>query len=332
LGFQKEVGMRRLAAGLLLLLSTTSLSGQQVPDSAFHFQNPYPAFDPGSGPRICIDGAHHNFHRIDGRYLAFATLLREDGYRVQEILTEFSPETLDECEVLVIANAAAAVNAEDRSYPHPSAFSKEEINAVLGWVRAGGGLFLVVDHAPWPGAAADLSVLLGFALFDGYVGAGVFGSLDDEAIEEAAEIFDLTPEELRNAFGGPGKLGQHPILSGSSPREAINSVYTGTGHAFFPSESVDPILTLGVAPGTVMIYLHLPEVSQEEWPGFSLSGWLQAGARDFGEGRVVVLGEASTCSAQLAGPQRTPMGMNSPLAKQNAQFCLNVVHWLSGLL
>jgi hypothetical protein len=46
----------------------------------------------------------------------------------------------------------------------------------------------------------------------------------------------------------------------------------------------------------------------------------------------VVLGEAAMCTAQLAGPQHVPMGMNNPLAPQNAQFCLNVVHWLSGLL
>lgn len=324
--------MRRLAVGLLLLLPTTALSGQQVPDSAFHFPNPDPAYELGSGPRLCIDGAHHNFHRIDGRYLAFATLLREDGYRVEEIRAPFTPENLHECAVVVIANAAAAVNAEDRSYPHPSAFSKEEINAVLGWLRAGGGLFLIVDHAPWPGAAADLAMLLGFSLFDGYVGAGVFGSLDDEAIREGAELFDVTPEELRNALGGSGKLGQHPVLTGRNPREVINSVYTGTGHAFFPSESVEPILTLGDTRGAIMLYLNLPEVSQEEWPSFSLSGWLQAGAREFGAGRVVLLGEASTCTAQLAGQQRLPMGMNSPLARQNPQFCLNAVHWLSGIL
>jgi hypothetical protein len=51
-----------------------------------------------------------------------------------------------------------------------------------------------------------------------------------------------------------------------------------------------------------------------------------------GQGRAVVLGEAAMCTAQLAGPQRVPMGMNNPSAPQNAQFCLNVVHWLSGLL
>ncbi|MCH7766830.1 MAG: hypothetical protein IH916_09770, partial [Acidobacteria bacterium] len=44
------------------------------------------------------------------------------------------------------------------------------------------------------------------------------------------------------------------------------------------------------------------------------------------------LGEAAMCTAQVSGPERRPMGMNHPKAPQNAQFCLNVVRWLSGLL
>ena len=37
-------------------------------------------------------------------------------------------------------------------------------------------------------------------------------------------------------------------------------------------------------------------------------------------------------SAQVSGPDRTPMGMNHPSAGQNVQFLLNVVHWLTGVL
>jgi hypothetical protein len=45
-----------------------------------------------------------------------------------------------------------------------------------------------------------------------------------------------------------------------------------------------------------------------------------------------VFGEAAMFSAQVAGPQRPPMGMKDPAAPQNAQFLLNVLHWLSGSL
>ena len=45
---------------------------------------------------------------------------------------------------------------------------------------------------------------------------------------------------------------------------------------------------------------------------------------------VVLLGEAAMLSAQRAGPEAAPMGMNAPGAEQNAQFALNVLHWLAG--
>jgi hypothetical protein len=51
-----------------------------------------------------------------------------------------------------------------------------------------------------------------------------------------------------------------------------------------------------------------------------------------GKGRVAIFGEAAMFSAQLGGPQKLPMGMNAPVAKQNPQFLLNVMHWLSVLL
>jgi hypothetical protein len=73
------------------------------------------------------------------------------------------------------------------------------------------------------------------------------------------------------------------------------------------------------------------EAKPEEYPRFAVAGWLQGGVRRVAAGRVALLGEAAMCSAQWAR-QRIPMGMNMPFAGQNARFCLNAVHWLSGLL
>lgn len=59
---------------------------------------------------------------------------------------------------------------------------------------------------------------------------------------------------------------------------------------------------------------------------------LQGAVLRFGRGRVALFGEAAMFTAQLAGPTRKPVGMNAPEAGQNAQFVLNLLHWLSGLL
>ncbi|HUE88267.1 MAG TPA: hypothetical protein VMO26_19500 [Vicinamibacterales bacterium] len=61
-------------------------------------------------------------------------------------------------------------------------------------------------------------------------------------------------------------------------------------------------------------------------------GWLQGAVMRVESGRAAFFGEAAMFSAQVAGAERRPMGMNAPGAEQNFQFVLNVMHWLSGLL
>lgn len=43
------------------------------------------------------------------------------------------------------------------------------------------------------------------------------------------------------------------------------------------------------------------------------------------------MGEAGVLSAQLAGPNKTPFGMNRP-GIDNRQLALNLMRWLSRLL
>ena len=50
----------------------------------------------------------------------------------------------------------------------------------------------------------------------------------------------------------------------------------------------------------------------------------------FGSGRAAFFGEAAMFTAQLIGNE--PLGMTDPMAEQDFQFVLNVLHWLSGIL
>ena len=65
----------------------------------------------------------------------------------------------------------------------------------------------------------------------------------------------------------------------------------------------------------------------ESTPRVPIEGWLQGAVQDVGRGRAAFFGEAAMFSAQLAGPDRQPMGMNAPDAPHNFQFVLNVMHW-----
>lgn len=286
------------------------LAGQQEGDVSFLFENTNPSFEAGRGPTVCIDEGHFNFHTAGGRYRSFADLLRGDGYVVRPYDDGFDGEALRSCSLLVVANPLAEANAEDWSYPHPSAFSGQEMSALMGWVRGGGRFLLFADHAPIAGAARDLAAVFGVLMADVYVDGGpgpdVFRRLD-------------------------GTLREHPIVEGRQASERVDSVMTFTGQAMQVTDGWEPIIVFG--PDAVA-RISSDQAYQEgaPWSGFSVGGWVHGAAREWDGGRIVFLGEAAMCSAQVSGPDRRPMGMNAPRADQNPQFCLNVVRWLTEAL
>lgn len=324
--------MNRLHLLNLLLVVPGALPAQQVADSAFRFPITQPTYATGAGPRVCIDSGHQNFHTMHGRYHAFANLLRQDGFRVLDHPSTFGGQSLRECEILVISNALAEPNVGRWAYPHESAFQREEVDAVLTWVREGGALLLIADHAPFAGAAADLGVLLGAAMFDGYVPNTAFGEPDPEALRQGAAVLGTEADALRERLG-TGTLGDHVIIRGRNPDESVGWVVTFTGQAFRPAGDAIPLLIMGSgATGHARPSMNLEELPASERPTYDVTGWAQGAARTVAAGRVVVLGEAAMCSAQLAGAQRLPMGMNNALAARNPQFCLNAVRWLARAL
>ena len=286
--------------GLLLLLWAVlvTLDAQQVADTEFRPLIEKPAFSAGEGPVVLIDEGHFNFHTTTGRYLPFAALMRRDGYVVKGSAGRITSEALRAGKVLVISNALNEKNQEDWSPPHPSAFTGEEITVVHDWVRGGGSLLLIADHMPFAGAAEELGKAFGIRFLNGYA------------------MVPNTPGPM--VFRrSDGTLKDHAITT------EIDEVATFTGSAFLIEGEGQPLLVFG--PDVVLA------TAQNDPKPASVTGRLQGAALPVGKGRVAVFGEAAMFSAQLAGPDRRPMGMNHPTAKQNAQFLLNVMHWLTEL-
>src|SRR5215207_8780673 len=125
-----------------------------------------------------------------------------------------------------------------------------------------------------------------------------------------------------------GSLKDHPITRGRAPAERVDSVATFTGSAFQAEGDAQPLLVLG--PSVSSFLTSVAGQITNETPRFPVGGWYQGAVLRFGKGRVCVFGEAAMFSAQLAGPNRNPMGMNAPVASQNPRFLLNVMRWLSG--
>tara|TARA_R110001592_G_scaffold118279_1_gene320658 strand:- start:2015 stop:2914 length:900 start_codon:yes stop_codon:yes gene_type:complete len=295
-------------------LVVKAVVAQQIPDDSFTLQIDSPAFLSGEGPVVCIDEAHNNFHTVDGGYKAFANLLRSDGYVAIGLSENLESNHLSGCDVVVISNALAIENATDWSYPHHSAFNRPEILALTTWIDQGGNLLLIADHAPMAAAVSGLGAVLGILMADLYADGDGTNSND---------IFSKSDNTLH----------LHSITEGRNSNEAIDSIVTFTGQPVQVTGDWSPLMTFG--PSAIAFFnpqQTLPSFNQAQIRPFSIAGWTHGATREFGLGRIVFLGEAAMCTAQLAGPDQMKMGMNNPEAANNAQFCLNVVHWLTGII
>ncbi|MFT3886320.1 MAG: hypothetical protein QM724_13100 [Flavobacteriales bacterium] len=298
--------MRPFRSWTLLLgfLSCSFGLAQQVPDTAFLYKAATPAYAKNKGPVIVLDEAHFNFHTLGGRYSAFGRVLADDGYVLRPGTEQFTPAALAGVRILVMANALP--DTGEWRLPTASAVTPEECAAVEQWVSEGGSLFIIADHMPFGGAAADLAAVFGFNWVNGFA----FRK------DEGPEFFS------RKA----GNLLPNAVTNGADPGERIDSIKLFTGSAFLaPPEAT--IVTSLLDDYQILLPTHAWQFSDTT---AQLDGkhFVNGALLPFGKGRVVCFGEAAMFSAQLAGPKRKPAGMNAPGAEQNPQLLLNLIHWL----
>jgi hypothetical protein len=298
------------------------LGAQQVPDTLFNPTVSRPAFDAGKGPALCLDEGHHNFHTLDNRFLPFGKLTSRDGFRVMPLRAVFTATSLAPCRILVISNALPTDAAwETYPDPTPSAFTAAEVTAVRAWVERGGSLLLIADHKPFPGAAARLAAAFGVSFIDGFAVPRFTGEAGRDSAFAAPTLFRTAD----------GTLAPHAIVRGRDAKEAITQVRTFTGQAFRAEPgTVEPIFVL---PGD-FVSLE-PRIAWQFGPETKVrevGGWFQAASKRVGRGRAAFFGEAGMFTAQFTAKTHALMGMNAPMAEQNAQFVLNVLHWLAGIL
>jgi hypothetical protein len=187
--------------------------GQQIADPKFDATVAKPAYT-DKHPEVLFDEAHCNFHTASGRYKPFVDLIKNDGYRVTVNFEKFEKKTLEGFDILVIANAATA---KGRASTDP-AFTKDECDAVYDWVRAGGALLLIADHAPFGTTAEILANRFGVEMTKGYT--------SDQANYEKSG----NPGWL--VFTQENKLlGDHAITNGRADTEKVKRVVSFAGQS-----------------------------------------------------------------------------------------------------
>jgi hypothetical protein len=279
---------------------------QQETDANFDAKVARPAYTT-IHPRVVIDAAHNNFHTAERGYKPFAGLITSDGYQVSSNKEKFQPGILKGIDILVIANALGAIFAPEAN---KAAFTEEECDAVRDWVRDGGALLLIADHAPIGEANEILSRRFEVEMSKVHT------------VDRAHADLSLGNEGWIVYSRENGLLGDHPVTQGRNAAERINSVTAFTGQSLKGPQGSTAFLRLA---DTAL------DVDRKTKKQVSAAGRAQGIALRYGKGRVVILGEAAMMTAQLAGAEKVKFGMNRA-GNDNKQLALNIMHWLSGLL
>ena len=298
---------RYLLLALAALLAAGLPAQRQYADTLFSPPIDDPAYAPGAGPAVYIDAGHQNFHTREGRYRPFATVLERDGYRVRSFPGPFTPAALRPVDILVISNALDARNVGNWTRPIHSAFTPTEIAVVRKWVADGGKLFLIADHMPMAGAAADLARAFGYTFYDG---------------------FAMDTSSSSGAIRFTRDNGLLPASALTDDGYYVDSILSFTGQAFAIPAGATPVLRGGehwvsLQPDTAwQFHAQTPQIAADTL--------YQGAYQSYGAGRLVVFGEAAMFSAQVVemNGQNVKAGMNHPAAPYNYQLLLNIVHWL----
>jgi hypothetical protein len=283
------------------------VQGGQMADPDFDAKVSHPAYSKG-GPKVLFDEAHNNFHTTIGRYKPFVDLITNDGYQVTANKEKFSAEVLKRYDILIISNALGNQRMGGPEASNP-AFTDAEADAVRDWVKAGGALLLIADHAPMGSANQILGQRFGIDMSKMY-------TVDEENYEKPSDNpgFIVYTRES-------GRLGNHPITNGRNQSERVNKVIAFTGQSL-------------KGPANSDAFMKLADTAMDRMPNdtvkpVSAAGRAQGIAMKFGKGRAVFLGEAAMLTAQVTGTAK--FGMNYA-GVDNRQLALNIAHWLSRVL
>lgn len=261
---------------------------------------------------ILVDEGHYNMHTLTSTYEILGGTFRYAGFKVSPHTEQFNASNLAKADLVIISNPhvdfydslvqrAQAANEPFRwsAAAAQPAYTNEEAAVIEKWVKNGGSLLLILDHAPNPTAGSPISEVFGID----WRNVATYDRLSRDPVIDTVAAKTIL-------FTRSNKLiGKHPILNG------VDSVTTYTGSSM-------------VGPPKSEILLFLPSTATDrDWESTtqkfrdrSAMGRAQGIAFKWGKGKVVALGEAA-----MINPEST-----SRSDRGNWQMVLNIFRWLTG--
>lgn len=304
---------QRTYFSLLLFVLSINFAFCQWPmanDPSFNFEVDHPIYKKGEGPKILLDGAHHNFFIQWDFIKPFAEVALADGYQPVIDSLSFTQEYLDRFDIVMIITALPFDFTTKNEVTNETTFTEEEINSLFEWVNKGGSLLVFSEHAPFDQAINPLLKRFGI---ETSIGRTIDSLNYNKEIGNTGWIeFSTQNRGLKN---------EHPILRGRNKEEEITKLMTFGGSAL-TGPNYTKLLALSENSENIV---HSTGVGPKG------KGNAQALAGEIGEGKVVALGDSNGFTAMIFNnPDGSKQAAGMNLIEYDwKQFVLNTLHWLS---
>ena len=305
--------MKKIYFAIFILFVSSNLTFGQWPmsnDTEFNSNVEEPTYEKEKGPKILLDGAHHNFFIQWDFIKPFSDLAKADGYQTVVDSLKFTPDYLERFDIVMIISALPFDFATKNEVTDEITFTINEINNLYNWVNSGGSLLVFSEHAPLDQAINPLLKRFGV---ESSIGVTI------DSMNYNKEIGNPGWIEFSNQNGG--LRNKHPILNGRNKEEKITKLMTFGGSAL-TGKGYTNLLALSETSENIVHYTGV---------GPSGKGNSQGLAGEIGRGKVVALGDSNGFVAMLFDEDdgsKQAAGMN--LEEYDwKQFVLNTLHWLS---
>lgn len=279
------------------------------------FQLEFPVLENGHETIVLIDRYHDTIHRIDGLASGTSTMieiLADDGFQTAYLDQAISAEGLAESDVLFIHG----LPNDEIQLPNGGTFwrsplAAEEVDSIVRWVDAGGGLFLSLSHFPNGSGALPLLEAFSVRFRDGYIYSDSYPSFTDPVNGHCSHYFGLSSRDNTLNVG-------HPLLQQGLPVSRID-LHCGAG-VFREAEDV----VLGFPAGSV----NYDATGQISETSDFYAGMI---AFNYGAGRVAIATDQGLFRDfifEFNTGERVFVTITSP-ENDNAYLFLNTVRWLS---
>jgi hypothetical protein len=280
-------------------------------DAAFEESVRQPMYMTSQGPRILIDGGHHNFFIQWDFIKPFADLATADGYQTVIDDETFTPDYLAGFDIVMIITALPFDFTTKTEVTTETTFTGTEIEALYEWVKTGGSLLVFSEHAPFDQAINPLLRRFGISSSVGTV---------------------VDTEHFERTLGSPGWIifsrengyldEKHPITNGRDKSEQIDSVVTFGGSSL-TGDGYTNLFRLSASAENLQHATGVGPVGM---------GNSQALAGSVGNGRIVAFGDSNGFTAMKFNWE-DGSSVSAGMTTENYQWkqlVLNVLHWLSG--